>query len=127
GFYFVRRSDSVELSFWMLFWSSLLLSASIVYFDDGNRVLAASQPLIALFFAAGFGNPSLTTTARSPHAKLTRYTALALVAAAVLFVSTPWLVHRFYSAADAQPEARSGEAFVFGGRRMSGFLVVDDN
>jgi hypothetical protein len=52
----MRRARAVELRFWMLLWASFLASSSIIYFDDGARVLAASHPLIALFFAMGMGS-----------------------------------------------------------------------
>jgi hypothetical protein len=126
--FLVRRPNPVELSFWMLFWPSLLLSASVVYLDDGNRVLAASQPLIALFLASGFGNLSMTPST-FPQPALSRYATAALIAASMLLISVPWLAYRFNFTrltADERPQAREGEAFVSGGRQMSGFLVVDD-
>ena len=125
--FFIRQPNAVELSFWMLFWPSLLLSASVVYLDDGNRVLAASQPLIALFLASGFGNLNLPTL--PPQPALPRRAAAALIGAVALLVCVPWLAYRFDLAritAEERPQAREGEAFVSGGRKISGFLVVDD-
>ena len=90
--FFVRRPNPVELSFWMLFWPSLLLSASVVYLDDGDRVLAASQPLIALFLASGFGNMSMPTSTLSPRQTLPRYAATALVAASAVLAALPGLL-----------------------------------
>src|SRR3954451_18495153 len=49
----VRRAKSTELAFWALVWTSIAVSASVIYFDDGSRTLAASHPLMALFFALG--------------------------------------------------------------------------
>jgi hypothetical protein len=126
--FFVRRPNPVELSFWILFWPSLLLSASVVYLDDGDRVLAASQPLIALFLASGFGNMYMPASLLSRLQMPPRYAATALVAASAVLVGTPWLAYRLDLAgvaAEARPHAGQSEAFVSGGRRMSGFLVVD--
>jgi hypothetical protein len=36
-----RRANSVELTFWALLWVSIVVSSSLVYFDDGTRTLAA--------------------------------------------------------------------------------------
>jgi hypothetical protein len=61
---------------------------------------------------------------------MSRYGFAGLVVAALLFVSVPWIAHRFFSAkmlVDATPSEKKDEAFVFGGRRMSGFLVVKDD
>lgn len=127
--FFVRQPNPVEISFWVLFWPNLLLSASVVYLDDGDRVLAASQPLIALFLASGFGNLSVTSGPQSPQPALKRYAAAAFVAASALLVSIPWLAYRLNfagSTAGERLQVKEGEAFVSGGRRMSGFLVIDD-
>ena len=91
--------------------------------------LAASCPLIALFFAMGMSN-------RIGHAK---WTALALTVIAKslprtncdgrVFICVPWMAHHFSpigTMVQRNPTRKQGEAFVFGGRRMSGFLVVPD-
>src|SRR5260370_19616785 len=58
-----------------------------------------------------------------------RYGSLGLVVTAALFVCVPWMAHRF-SPIEAMVGdnllQKQDEAFVFGGRRMSGFLVVED-
>ncbi|MES2196613.1 MAG: hypothetical protein V4517_19500 [Pseudomonadota bacterium] len=127
-----RRAAAPELAFWALLWISIVTSASIVFVDDGPRTLAASHPLIALFFAIGFSRAGLTpgepSKASSPTS-LSRYGTLGLIVAAALFFCIPWAAHRFSPngalAADGL-SAKQGEAIVFGGRRMSGFLVVED-
>src|SRR6266446_5827772 len=60
AYIFARRAKSVELAFWTLLWASIVASASLIYPDDGRRTLAASHPLIAMFFAMGMSNPALT-------------------------------------------------------------------
>lgn len=127
--FFVRRPNPVELWFWVLFWPSLLLSVPVIYLDDGDRILAASQPLIALFLASGFGNMYMPKRTFAPPQLLPRYAATALIAGSVVLVAAPWLAYRINLtglAAGELPQARKGEAFVAGGRQMSGLLVIDD-
>jgi hypothetical protein len=124
-----RRANSVELTFWALLWASIVASSSIVYFDDGSRTLAASHPLIALFFAMGLSSPVLTPKEAPSRSRLSRYGALGLIVTAALFVCIPWIAHRFSPISAMGGNSlvpKRDEAFVFGGRRMSGFLVVGD-
>jgi hypothetical protein len=124
-----RRATRLELTFWLLLWASIILSAAFVYLEDGARIMAASHPLIALFFAAGFTGPALAATDEPDRNRLTRGGLAILMLAAVLFVGIPWVAHRLSpveEVAGARLSAKRGEAFVFGGRRMSGFLVVKD-
>jgi hypothetical protein len=129
-FYAARRITAVELTLWTLVWASIAASLSIIYFDDGARTLAASYPLIALFFAMGMGNPAASVLRESPaHLRLSRYAALGLTVAGVLFVGVPWMAHRFASIGETAGGPlfeKPGEAFVLGGRRMTGFLIVAD-
>jgi hypothetical protein len=127
AYIFARRAKSVELSFWVLLWASIVASSSLIYYDDGPRALAASHPLIALFFAMGMSSPASTPATESPRFRLSRYGWTGLTAAALLFVCLPGMAHRFSSGGglvNAAPPHMKDEAFVFGGRRMSGFLVV---
>jgi hypothetical protein len=124
-----RRARPVEWAFWALFWASTVLSAAIVYFDDGPRVLAGSYPLLAFFFAMGLSSPASISTEGYSRGQLSQYGLSGLLFAATLFVCVPWIVYRF-SSIRVQGEhnflPKQDEAFVFGGRRMSGFLVVED-
>jgi hypothetical protein len=125
----MRRAKAVEISFWGLLWTSVLASTAIVYFDDGARVLAASHPLIALFFAMGLVNPGIGAieTQKYEHRFAFGFGALALLLSTLLFVSVPWAAHYLYGyryTLDLKPAAN--EAFVYGGREMSGLLVVTD-
>jgi len=125
-----RRAKSVEWTFWALFWPSTVLSASIVYFDDGARVLAVSYPLIALFFAMGVSSPAVLSTEGYARGKISQYGAWGLLFAAALFVCVPWMAHSF-SPIDVPAGdnllPKHNDVLVFGGRRMSGFLVVEDD
>jgi hypothetical protein len=129
----LRRAQMLEITFWGLLWASIIASAAVVYFDDGARVLAASQPLIALFFAMGLSNPVLVACEVTPDLGAPRSGIIGLIAAAVLFVGAPWvayqLEHRpFAGQAEVGRLAplADGEAKVAGGPRMMGFLVVSD-
>lgn len=124
-----RRTKSVEIAFWILVCASIAVSASVIYPDDGRRTLAASHPLIAMLFATGLSSPALIpATAPSPF-RLSRYGWIGLVVAGLLFLCVPWMTHRFIAgpSVDAVPMEKNGEAFVFGGRRISGVLVVKDD
>jgi len=60
---------------------------------------------------------------------LSRYGSLGLIVMASLFVCVPWMAHRFSPVRAMVGDSlfpKHDEAFVFGGRRMSGFLVVED-
>jgi hypothetical protein len=131
GFLYIaaRRANSVELTFWALLWASIVASSSIVYFDDGTRTLAASHPLMALFFAMGLSSPMLAPREVPSPSQSSRYGALGLIVTAALFVCVPWIAHRFSPISAMGGDSlvpKPNEALVFGGRRMSGFLVVED-
>jgi hypothetical protein len=125
-----RRAKSIELTFWALVWASIVASSSMVYFDDGSRTLAVSHPLIALFFAIGLSNPLSVPEEASSRPRLARHGSLGLIAAAALLVCVPWIAHRLSPigamGANGLTE-KQDEAFVFGGRRMSGFLVIENH
>jgi hypothetical protein len=124
-----RRAKTVEISFWALLWASVVASSALVYFDDGARVLAASHPLIALFLAMGLVNPGISAigTQKHEHRFVCGFGVLGLALAALLFVTVPWAAHYLYGyqhTLDLKPTAN--EAYAYGGREMSGLLVVPD-
>ncbi|MBR0896460.1 hypothetical protein JQ616_15980 [Bradyrhizobium tropiciagri] len=125
----IRRAKAVELTFWALVWTSIVASSAFIYFDDGARALAASQPMMALFFALGLSSRVGGLTEAVARSRLPRNGLIVLVVAATLFVCVPWTAHRL---SPGKPEganlaSKPGETFVFGGHRISGFLVVDDS
>jgi hypothetical protein len=127
--YGATRIAGVELSFWALLWASILASSSIIYFDDGGRAFAASQPMMALFFALGLSIRKSEPPERSVRARPARSGLVLLIVAAALFICLPWITHRFSlsnALVNNAPLAKPNEAFVFGGRQMSGFLVVEN-
>jgi hypothetical protein len=125
-FVIARQSKRAERSFWLLLWASLIASAGFVYFDDGARVLAASHPLIALFLAMGFSNPYTELRAAADR-RLPLYGSIGVLLTVVAFACIPWIAHRISSRyATAVVDGPTGDALLFGGKRMAGFLVVAD-
>ena len=125
----IRSRDQNQIAFWLLLWTSLFTSAAFVYFDDGMRVLAASIPLMSLFFAMGLSRPAVASNIDiKPDAKLLRCGAVVFGTAAVLYLSAPWLAHQVFPTdhPGAGATVRANEALIFGGRRLAGFLVVED-
>jgi hypothetical protein len=128
-----QRAKAVEITFWTLLWSSIAASSSVIYLEEGSRVLAASHPLMALFFALGMSSHSQSPATRPSSSwpsssRSSRVGFIGLIATALLFACVPWAAHRFSftaTAATAAPLPKQDEAIVFGGRRMSGFLIVD--
>ncbi|RXG94487.1 hypothetical protein [Bradyrhizobium zhanjiangense] len=125
----IRRAKAIELTFWALLWTSIVASSAFIYFDDGARALAASQPMMALFFALGLSSRTWAATDSSPHSRLSRNGFVGLVVVAALFVCVPWAVHHVLAEKvdSASNPISQKESLVLGGRRMSGFLVVEDN
>jgi hypothetical protein len=126
----IRWAKSVEVAFWALSWVAITTSASLIYLDDGARALAASHPTIALFFALGLSSRSAVSQACRPGRRPSQIGFIGLIMAAGLFLCVPWIAHRFSgirSIVEATPPQQSAQAYVFGGRRISGFLVVGND
>jgi hypothetical protein len=126
-----KRRDPREIVFWSLLWASITSSAAIVFFDDGRRVMAASLPFISLFFAMGLTGPRVEEAFSDvPDRKLLRYGGMVVIVTGLLFFSVPWFAHRLSPietlTGGALPR-REGEAIIFGGRRITGFLIVPDD
>jgi hypothetical protein len=125
-----RRENRKQVGFWVLLWASIVSSAAIVFFDDGRRALASSYPLIFLFAAMGMTGPNVAVKCKAAvDPKLLRFGMALLIAALVLFFSIPWLAHRLSPAQALMAgtvEPKPDEAVVFGGRRLTGFLVLPD-
>jgi hypothetical protein len=115
------------MAFWILVLASMIASATLIYFDDGQRTFAASIPLLCLLASLGFTGP-LGTKLPSSEANhsLLRFGQIALAATIFLFLSIPWLSHRLFPDGIAAA-LKPGEAIVFGGRRMTGFLILPDD
>jgi hypothetical protein len=132
GLWFVLRcrASFAERTLWLLLGVSILLSAAVVFADDGWRVLSATHPLIACFVVLGFSAPGVVTLSRFPfHWRWQSGAALVAITAG-LFLVIPVLSHvlaqrdlashaRFISAAP-------NEHVVAGGNMITGFIVMPD-
>lgn len=124
-----RGMGRVEGTFWILFWAGIIVSSAVVYFDDGARTLAASQPLIALFFASGLSRHGQAAGEVTPSPVLWRSGAAVVIVAVALYASVPWISYRIFTATGVQANqvrVTRDEAYVAGGRRLAGFVVVAD-
>ncbi len=126
----MRRAESVEVTFWALSWVAIIASASMIYLDDGGRALAVSQPIIALFFAIGLSSRRSVPRESVLGLQASRNAFIGLAMAAALLLCVPWMAHRFSgirSIVEATPSQQPAQAYVFGGRRISGFLVIGND
>jgi hypothetical protein len=121
---YLLRKNSEELLFFSITLISIVVSAGFVFFDDGNRVLAVTFPLVFLFIAAASARQGVRPSTETNRAGLETLGTIALLFAAIS-LCIPWVAYRTF-AMDAATTAGSG-ADIFGGRRMAGFLVVADN
>jgi hypothetical protein len=114
-----------ERLFWIFFFISVFLSASIVLGGDGWRVLHVTHALIACFFAAGFTAPAVVVAGATP-AWRTGATVIAVMTA--LFLVVPALSHALARglAVRSATLSRPDQHIVLGGRHIAGFLVIPD-
>lgn len=122
-----------EKTFWGLFVLSLVGSASIVFFDDGVRVLCASFPLLALLFASGFSTPANHThalpAADTQLKTMSQIGLLLIVMISLACLILPWAAYRLDVVQGRilkQVVKGPGEEVFFASRHMAGFLVVPD-
>lgn len=120
----VCRPFSGETLFWILSILAIWVSSAFVYYDDGMRVMSGSYPLIATLAVSGlFTRDIQTSTEMERPARLWWG---GLVAALLLLLSIPWIEHRVARPA-ITAKAVPNQQLVFGGKRISGFLVVADD
>jgi hypothetical protein len=117
------RLPRSEWVFWIVFWTSALASAALIYFDDGRRTMVAIYPLVALFAVRGlqFSSPEPRTDGAisiGPGWVLS-------TAALLLFLAIPWSAQKLSPVGASLDQADSAE-YIFGGRRITGVLVVSD-
>jgi hypothetical protein len=136
GVVLVGRSNREERLFWLLFAAGTIASAAFVYFDDGGRVLVASYPLLTVALTMGLVGPrrSPPTASVEEHALSKAWpieNGCSLAIAAIAFMGSvilPAVASRLaLSTPGVNIAQRQGEHVVFGGRRLSGFLVTGDD
>lgn len=125
------RREAGEWVFWLLVWLSVAASAAFVHFDDGRRVMTSSYPLLLMFFASGLATPTMLLPAAVKRSYLSVYGWSGLVGTTVVFFAIPLLAHRMSPAPEliraAGTWSKPNHHVVFGGRRVTGMLVVSDD
>jgi hypothetical protein len=121
--YFVfRKGRAADTVLFVALFVLIFLSALLIFHHDGWRSLYATHPLMALIFAIGFANPAATeSTTPSPSASA-MLTFSGIVAGALIVA--PFVV-RHLGEPPAQIAA-PGQRFVYGGRMVTGFIIVPD-
>ncbi len=124
---FWQRSEKrLEISFWILSMSSIVASSMFVYFDDGMRVMVASYPLIAALLVSGLANPFQANVAPQPFQRRLFWGCSASIALAMTSLFVVPLVANRLAPEPVTVAGNIDEHQVFGGRRLSGFLVMAD-
>ena len=120
--------SSREAIFWLLVMGSITASSAFVYFDDGLRVMTASYPLIALFWTRGLQQPA-DHSAPPSERKLSYGGILIGVVLVVCVLVIPASAPRLINWLGSPPlfTAAADQNYIYGGRRMSGFVIVADN
>jgi hypothetical protein len=131
-FFALRRTPAHgELAFWLLMFASMAASAAIIFADDGWRVMYATWPLMALFFALGFSAPgALRVGSRFRPALSVRAGGLMVAVVVVLVLVTPagtrlWPGSEMARAA-ASDRPPVGEQALLSARTLTGFIVIPD-
>jgi hypothetical protein len=118
-----------EVSFWLLAIISIIVSSMFVYFDDGLRTMSASFPILALFWIRGLQQPQIKVSERCPSGRKLVIAAGLIAAGITICCLGPALAIQFMRKAPLSPDyvLDSDHHYIYGGRRMSGILVVPDS
>lgn len=120
-----------DITFWLLAMLSIIASAAIIQGDDGRRVMAVAYPLMCCLAAAAF-MVSRPANAAEGGAPLRDRHLLAVGVASVvvglsLYVGLPAAARAWWLTPPSADVASLPDVHVvFGGRRMTGLLVVPD-
>ncbi|MBR1142363.1 hypothetical protein [Bradyrhizobium sp. AUGA SZCCT0431] len=120
----VCRAFGAETLFWLFSMLAIWVSSAFVYYDDGMRVMTGSYPLIATLVVSGLFTRDIQTVTEMERPARQWWGGLA--AALLLLLSIPWIEHRVSRPA-ITAKAVPNQQLVFGGKRISGFLVVADD
>ncbi len=127
-----RRMSKAERWLWAGLFASVLVSAAIIYADDGWRALHVTHVLAAGFWSSAFASPGVVTALDRVGSRSSwRPGAVALAIAAVVLLAVPMLARqqalRELARHPALAPVQANERIVLGGRQVSGFLVVPDD
>ncbi|QWG25113.1 hypothetical protein KMZ93_09650 [Bradyrhizobium sediminis] len=120
----IRHPNRMETLFWVTSMLAIVASSAFVFFDDGMRVMTGSYPLIAALAVSGLFTVNVQSAAEKTWLEWQWWGGL--VAVLLLFLAVPWLAYRNAWPAMAANNVPN-QQHVFGGRRISGFLVVADD
>lgn len=121
-----------ELALWVFILISLIISAAIIFADDGARTMYATWPLVALFLSFGFVSPaSASTTAYNGAAVSARLGILLISTVAILIVVFPAL-NRLWPGAEWNRLSKLNALHddtqrLLVGPAVTGFIVVADD
>jgi len=127
-----KRASTAERSFWIALFVSVIMSAAIIYADDGWRALHVTHVFAACFWSLAFAVPGVMTSRNLAASPWRWQSGAALITVmAAIFLVVPVLAREMARRElAAHPSFRSlqaNEVVVLGGRRVSGFLVVPDD
>jgi hypothetical protein len=124
-----RRRETKEISFWLLVCVAVGASASLVWADDGRRVMSSAYPLMATFLASGLFRPSHSPAVR-PRSTAAHTAALVLVFSSIVFAGFgPLFLARLGVGQNNDKPAADADSnvyYVYGGARSTGVLVMPD-
>lgn len=123
-----RRREIGEFQFWSLVAVAMMASASVVWQDDGRRVLSSGYPLLAALACSGFVNPKLSKTSAQARVKLPRVGLVILAASVLMVFFVPISYAKLFPQDLAGPSNASdpNTFLIYGGRRITGILVISD-
>jgi len=126
-----HRASPSERWFWLALFLGILLSAAVVYADDGWRTLHVTHAFAACFLALAFAAPGVVSVPRSLRRRRQwKAGAATMGAMAVLLLLVPALsraqLGREIAAHPPFGRVPANEDIVLGGRAVTGFLVVPD-
>src|SRR5581483_7109890 len=127
-----RRMGRAERLFWIAVFASVTLSAALIFADDGWRALSVTHIYLACAIAFAFVAPGVPASERAAHASVAlerrqlRNILVAVAAVAALFILVPVLARAEATREKAALMATGDEQIVFGGRQLTGFLVIAD-
>src|SRR5262249_22010413 len=126
---FRHRATASERWFWLALFLGVLLSAAVIYADDGWRAMHVTHAFAACLLALAFAAPGVVSVPRSPRWRPQwKAGVAALGVMAVLLLLAPFLsraqLGREIAAHPPFGRAGPSEDIVLGGRAVTGFLVV---
>ncbi|MGB3811110.1 MAG: hypothetical protein WA943_13545 [Parvibaculum sp.] len=128
GMILVMAKNYFVLSFWVLLLASSILSAALIFGDDGSRVLIVTYVFLGGLFALGFASPAVVRRVDNRPSMDWRSGAAGIVAILFICVGST-LILQTYSrlfGAVAQPYDSGSVVQIMSSPGLTGFMVVPD-